>query len=126
MNACVGASGASHHYLSTENGRQRLVECLLHTVGVGLYLPSVVVGAVVGKEDEIPHGLSDCQVEATLFLLVLDIAHIALSEVVEHLSQHHFHFLLITRQVGCVAVEIGLDGHEAVVGNVDGGAVAMA
>ena len=61
-----------------------------------------------------------------MFLLVFDVAHPVVAQVVKHFSQHHFHFLLITCQVGRVAVEIGLDGHEAVVGDVDGGAIAMA
>ena len=53
--ACVRTSRAHHLHGPTQQDGQRLLQCLLHTGAVGLYLPAVVGRAVKRQVDEIPH-----------------------------------------------------------------------
>ena len=55
MYAGIGSSCSHHlHFLSQKYGEGAL-QLLLHRIGIGLNLPTVVVGAVVTEEYEISH-----------------------------------------------------------------------
>jgi hypothetical protein len=53
MNTGIGSSGASDCNRFTGNGRQRFFKAFLHRNSIGLNLPTVEIGAFVGKFYEI-------------------------------------------------------------------------
>ena len=56
MYARIGTSGSRHGDVLTQEKGKGVLEGCLHALAVGLHLPPVVVGAVVGEFDEIAQG----------------------------------------------------------------------
>lgn len=69
--------------------------------------------------------LSASEVETTLLAFVFDVAFSLESQVVQHFGKHLFHGFVPSEQ-GSIAVVGTADGHEAIVGNINRRAVAMA
>ena len=57
MDTRIGAPGSDDTDITAENERQAALKLALDGDGIGLYLPAVVAGAVVGEMDEISHGI---------------------------------------------------------------------
>ena len=60
MHSGIGSTGTHNLYLRAKNCCQSLLEFLLHGVSVWLYLPTVIIGAVIGKANEISIHISLC------------------------------------------------------------------
>ena len=69
--------------------------------------------------------LSDGEVEAGLFSFIFYVAESLSAEVVEHFGHNLLH-LQVVAQEGRVGIVVTNEGNEAVVGNINSGAVAMA
>ena len=64
--------------------------------------------------------------KTSLFVLVLYVAFALKTEVVEHFAQNELEVVVPTLQLETFCGIFGFDGHESMVGNINGGAVAMA
>jgi len=49
----IGSAGTNHLNCLAEDGAQSMIEYLLHTQGLGLYLPAMVIGALKCQFDKI-------------------------------------------------------------------------
>ena len=55
MHPRIGAAGTCYTHGLTQQGSERILQYLLHTHGIRLHLPTVVVCSVVGESDKIAH-----------------------------------------------------------------------
>jgi hypothetical protein len=56
MDPRVGAAAASSADRLPQEGTERFIQHLLHRNRIGLHLPPMVAGTIIGESDKIPHG----------------------------------------------------------------------